>query len=70
MLLTDHFHIRMVGNGLEGRRLRRDLASVTSRAHEIHGRKDDRPFSGIVNLKKTGELNFNENWFYQSEDVE
>lgn len=52
MLLTDHFHIRMVGNGLERRRLRRDLASVTSRTHEIHGGKDDRPFSGIVNLKE------------------
>lgn len=52
MLLTDHFHIRMVGNGLEERRLRRNLASVASRAHEIHRRKNDHPFSGIVNLKE------------------
>lgn len=59
MLLTDHFHIRMVGNSLEGRRLRRDFASVTSCAHEIHGKKVDRPIGGIVNLKeKKRELKF------------
>jgi len=52
MLLTDHFHIRMVGNGREERSLPQNLASVASRAHEIHRRKDDRPFSGIVNLKE------------------
>lgn len=41
----------MVGDGLKGRRLRRNLASVAPRAHEIHGTQDDRPLSGLVNLK-------------------
>jgi len=41
----------MVGNGLERRCLRWNLASVASGAHEVHGMKDDHSLSGFMNLK-------------------
>jgi len=59
-VLTDYQHVGMVGNRLKGRRLRRNLASVASGAHKIHGLEDDRSLGGIVNLQGDGEK---ENYF-------
>jgi len=61
-VLTDYQHVGMVGNRLKGRRLRRNLASVASGAHEIHGLEDDRSLGGIVNLQGEKE-NYFESYF-------
>lgn len=60
----------MVRNGLEGRRLRRNLASVASRAHKVHGTKDDRSLRGFVNLKDEdkGDCDNSSRWILPQSD--